>query len=65
MSLSAGVVPFAHEPRLALFVTILALTLAACASEPSGSGTSEQTGTAERWKLPPDYNRGPQIRNNP
>ena len=54
---------FANRPWLALLVTVAVLT--ACAPEPSGSATSERSGTAERWKLPPDYNRGPQIRNNP
>jgi hypothetical protein len=61
--LSARAFSFAHEPCLAVFVTTVILTLAACAPEPSGSATSERT--AQRWKPPPDYNRGPQIRNNP
>jgi hypothetical protein len=65
MFLSARAFLFAHEPCLVVFVTTVVLTIAACAPEPSGSATSERSGTAERWKLPPDYNRGPQIRNNP
>jgi hypothetical protein len=49
---------------LALGVVASALALATCASEQSGSGTSERSGT-EWWRPPPDYNRGPVIRNNP
>jgi hypothetical protein len=51
---------------LALGVTVLVLALAGCASESSGSGASEQSTASDWWrKPPPDYNRGPVIRNNP
>lgn len=59
---------FIKGPVLALGIASSVMVLAACASESSGSGssgTSEQSGTSERWRPPPDYNRGPQIRNNP
>jgi hypothetical protein len=56
---------FIKRQILALCVAAPVLAIAACASEPSGSGTSERSGTSGWWKPPPDYNRGPQIRNNP
>ena len=65
MFLSTRTFSFALERYLAVFLTTVLLTFAACASEPSGSGASEWSGTPERQRLLPSYSRGPQIRNNP
>jgi hypothetical protein len=57
---------FIKNQMLALGVAVSVLALAGCASESSGSGANEQSTTEDWWrKPPPDYNRGPVIRNNP
>jgi hypothetical protein len=56
---------FIRMQVLAFGIAASVLAIAACSSEPGGTATGEQSGASEHWRLPPDYNRGPQIRNNP
>jgi hypothetical protein len=55
--------PLLRKQALAVIVTVSALTLVACASEPPSSGSGEPLGASEKRRLPPDYNRGPQQHN--